>query len=224
MGIRKLLKPPSIPLQFLSHLPRLGELVVLKLAPLDNTNCLCGRLPRSRFSRLLRRSILLLLCRRRRRCRLAVLADVPNDRDRMSQIRRRYSLLQAPLHGRHELVVGTVPVLEVRHQREPLPRLAIAQIRSGTPLAEDLRVKVQCVRTMRLASVVEHLLGRFELAPLTASPIAHKRPVDIHAVVIGGTHRGRLNRSGGRGYRNRAVTGHNRRKASCDLGRGRGNR
>ena len=148
--------------------------------------------------------ILFLLCCRR--C-FTILGHISYNRYWVRWLPCGQTLLQSSLHCRRQLILGAVSVLEMGHQREPFPRLTIAQVLAiRSPLTEDLRIKIQGVWTVCLTSVIKYFIGVLKLLPGTTTPVTHVRPVDVHSVVPNwSSHRG-WSRRRGRCYGDRALT------------------
>lgn len=86
---------------------------------------------------------------------------------------------------RASYLAGAVPVEDVRHEREALPREVIAQIRARSPLAVNVRAGLEALGRVHGTGMLVHLVGRGELLARTAAPVAHPGPARVHVFVDG---------------------------------------
>lgn len=89
------------------------------------------------------------------------------------------------LDGGLEGLAGAVPVEDVRHERETLPREVIAQVRARSPLAVNVRAGLEALGRVHGTGMLVHLVGRGELLARTAAPVAHPGPARVHVFVDG---------------------------------------
>lgn len=105
-------------------------------------------------------------------------------------LRAGAGVCQPSLYGGLEGLTGAVPVEDVRHQRETLPGQIVAQIWPGSPLAVNVRRRVDAFGAVHCAGMFVDLVCRGKLLTGTSAPVANPWPtgVDVFVDGFGGIH------------------------------------